>query len=105
MLLSKRGLPGHSVASYYSRAMTATFYGFFKKPLSNNALSHKRVKFSQSASVHALPYMEGVNYTRSSFPRECGSTSSVPEELIFLILRVFSSFLRFVGVVQGWKAV
>ena len=73
------------------------------------AITYKKAsiaqKLSQSTSVHALPYMEGVYYTCSSFPCECRITSSVLEELIFLILRVFSSFLRFVGVVQEWKAV
>ena len=63
------------------------------------------VSSSQSTSVHMLSYIEGANYIRSSFPRKCGSTFSVPEDLIFPILRVFSSFLQFVCVVQGWKAV
>ena len=50
------------------------------------------VSSSQSASVHVLPYMEGVNYICSSFPRKCGSTFSIPEDLIFPILRVFFIF-------------
>ena len=29
--------------------------------------------YSQSASVRALPYMEGVNYMRCNFPRAHGS--------------------------------
>jgi len=88
--------------STFSRAPHSNWSALFPPTRKDDVITVNRLflyfaslgVISQYARVHAIPYMEGVNYVRSNFLHRCGSHYILPERFIYLILRFYNNLYQ-----------